>query len=150
VSGAGRRLALFLIALAAAGLAVATQARPVVRGLHCSLALDRSQDCFLPSSGRARTSPRGRSPRLPSRAKANVAWAITSRDGLVVHSEAYRRSPALANVKRRHPPELALPGESAASVSVPLSRKARAGHAHEGNIARLLRDSTSRCRASLV
>jgi PAS domain S-box-containing protein len=126
-------LALFLIALAAAGLAVATAGAAGWSGVALLAGIGSIAGLFLaviwPRANLAAADARRVA---EAAAKANVAWAITSRDGVVIHSnEAYRR---LAGAREREappPPELALPGESAASVLYRLSRKARAGHAHE-------------------
>jgi PAS domain S-box-containing protein len=126
-------LALFLIALAAAGLAVATAGAAGWSGVALLAGIGSIAGLFLAVIWpRANVAAADARRVAEAAAKANVAWAITSRDGVVIHSnEAYRR---LAGAREREappPPELALPGESAASVLYRLSRKARAGQSHE-------------------
>jgi two-component system cell cycle sensor histidine kinase/response regulator CckA len=126
-------LALFLIALAAAGLAVATAGAGGWSGVALLAGIGSIAGLFLAVIWpRANVAAADARRVAEAAAKANVAWAITNRDGVVIHSnEAYRR---LAGAREREappPPELALPGESAASVLYRLSRKARAGQSHE-------------------
>ncbi|HWY14203.1 MAG TPA: ATP-binding protein [Rhizomicrobium sp.] len=126
-------LALFLIALAAAGLAVATAGAGGWSGVALLAGIGSIAGLFLAVIWpRANVAAADARRVAEAAAKANVAWAITSRDGVVIHSnEAYRR---LAGAREREappPPELALPGESAAAVLYRLSRKARAGLSHE-------------------
>jgi signal transduction histidine kinase len=126
-------LAFFLIALAAAGLAVAAPAASGWLGLGLLAGIGAVAAMFLVAIW-----PRANIAAVEARhvaeaaAKANVAWAITARDGTVIHCNiAYGRLAGAGERETPPPPELALSGDFAASVLYRLSRKARAGQAYE-------------------
>jgi two-component system cell cycle sensor histidine kinase/response regulator CckA len=65
-------------------------------------------------------------------AQANVAWAVTGKDGAVVDcNDAYRRIAGAKVGEPAPPPELALGGEASSATLYRLTRSAAAGEARE-------------------
>ena len=65
-------------------------------------------------------------------AAANVAWAVTSKDGLLLDcNDAYRQFAGAGATQLPPPPELTQPGEGSAAVLFRLAQAAQSGQAHE-------------------
>jgi len=126
-------LGFLLLALAAAGLAVATPeaARWAGVALLCGIGAVGSLLLYAVwpresmSAADARRIAEGA-------ARANVAWAITGIDGAVLDcNEVYRRMAGVADGEAATPPELALAGEPSAAVLYRLTKGAAEGVARE-------------------
>jgi two-component system cell cycle sensor histidine kinase/response regulator CckA len=124
---------LLLIALAALGVSVGAPAASGWAGLALLAGTGLVGAVFLYA-----IRPRAKIAALDARrvaeaaARANVAWAITGRDGAIVDSnEAYRRLSGTSPDEVPAPPDLALANEAASAMLYRLTRSALAGVARE-------------------
>ncbi|MBU6296825.1 MAG: response regulator [Alphaproteobacteria bacterium] len=126
-------LGFVLIALAAAGLAVATPDAARWAGVALLAGIGAVASLFLYAVW-PRESMSGADARriAEAAARANVAWAITGNDGSVLEcNDVYRRMAGIGEGESATPPELALTGEPSASVLYRLARGAAEGVARE-------------------
>ena len=126
-------LGFVLLALGAAGLAVATPdaARWAGVALLCGIGALASLFLYAVWPREAMSAADARRV-AEAAARANVAWAITGTDGAVLDSnEVYRRMAGAADGEAAPPPELALAGEPSAAVLYRLTRCAAERTARE-------------------
>ncbi len=126
-------LAAFVVALAAAGLAVAT---PLLAGWAAYVILAgiaALAGLFLFAIWPRATRGMDGARRIAEAAgKANVAWAITGEGGAMIDCNAvYRRMAGVGEHETPPPPELALAGEPSAAVLYRLTRDAGEGRPRE-------------------
>jgi len=138
-AGAWRWAALgfVLLALGAAGLAVATPNAAGWAGVMLLAAIGAVASLFLfavwPKERLTATDARRVA---EAAARANIAWAITTSDGAVVDcNEVYRKMSGAKEGEAAPPPELALAGEPSAAVLYRLTRGAAEGTAREESFA---------------
>ena len=130
-------LGFVLLALGAAGLAVATPdaARWAGVALLCGIGAVGSLFLYAVWPREAMSAADARRV-AEAAARANVAWAITGADGAVLDSnEVYRRMAGVAEGESVSPPELALAGEPSAAVLYRLTHSAAEGVAREESFA---------------
>jgi PAS domain S-box-containing protein len=134
-SGAWRwaALAAFLVALAAAGLALATPLLAGWAGYVVLAGIAALAGLFLFAIWpRATRGMEGARRIAEAAGKANVAWAITGEGGAVIDcNSVYRRMAGVGENETPPPPELALAGEPSAAVLYRLTRDAGEGKARE-------------------
>jgi len=130
-AGAWRWAALgfVLIALAAAGLAIATPDLKGWLGIALLAGIMAVGSLLLYAVWPRETMSAADARRVAeAAARANVAWAITGTDGAVVDcNEVYRRMAGAAEGEAASPPELALAGDPSAEVLYRLTRGAAEG-----------------------
>jgi two-component system cell cycle sensor histidine kinase/response regulator CckA len=126
-------LGFVLLALGAAGLAVATPDVAQWVGIALLCGIGAVGSLFLYAVWpRERISAADARRVAEAAARANVAWAITGRDGAVLDcNEVYRRMAGAKEGEAASPPELALAGEPSAEVLYRLTRGAAEGVARE-------------------
>jgi len=126
-------LALVLLALSAAGMAVAAPAASGWLGVVLLGGIGTIAGVFLYAMWPRTTIAAAETRHIAeAAARANIAWTITNREGVVVHSNnAYRRLAGVGEGEAVPPPELALASDTASPMLYRLSRKATAGVAHE-------------------
>jgi two-component system cell cycle sensor histidine kinase/response regulator CckA len=134
-SGAWRwaALAAFLVALAAAGLALATPLLAGWAGYVILAGIAALAGLFLFAIWpRATRGMEGARRIAEAAGKANVAWAITGEGGAVIDcNSVYRRMAGVSEQETPPPPELALAGEPSAAVLYRLTRDAGEGKSRE-------------------
>ena len=126
-------LAFFLLALAAAGLAVATPEAARWAGVALLCGIGAVGSLLLYAVWPRESISAADAKRIAeAAARANVAWAITAIDGAVLDcNEVYRRMAGVAAGEAATPPELALAGEPSAAVLYRLTKGAAEGVARE-------------------
>jgi len=126
-------LGFFLLALAAAGLAVATPEAARWAGVALLCGIGAVGSLLLYAVWPRESMSAADAKRIAeAAARANVAWAITAIDGAVVDcNEVYRRMAGVAAGEAATPPELALAGEPSAAVLYRLTKGAAEGVARE-------------------
>jgi PAS domain S-box-containing protein len=138
-AGAWRWAALgfVLLALGAAGLAVATPNAAGWAGVMLLAAIGAVASLFLFAVWPKEKLAAGDARRVAeAAARANIAWAITSSDGAVVDcNEVYRKMSGARDGDAAPPPELALAGEPSAAVLYRLTRGAAEGVQREESFA---------------
>jgi two-component system cell cycle sensor histidine kinase/response regulator CckA len=137
-AGAWRWAALgfVVIALAAAGLAVATANASGWTGIMLLAGVGAVASLFLYAVWPRETLSGAEARRVAeAAARANVAWAITGSDGAVVDcNDIYRRMAGAGETDAAPPPELALGGETSSAMLYRLSRSAAEGVAREESL----------------
>ncbi|HEY0106076.1 MAG TPA: hypothetical protein VGB91_08335, partial [Rhizomicrobium sp.] len=130
-AGAWRWAALgfLFLALASAGLAVATPDVVGWAGVMLLAAIGAVASLFLFAVWPKEKLSAADARRIAEAAsRANIAWAITTKDGAVVDAnEVYRKMSGAAEGEAAPPPELALAGEPSAAVLYRLTRGAAEG-----------------------
>jgi len=126
-------LAAFVVALAAAGLAVTSPTLAGWAGYAVLLGIAVLSGLFLFAIWPRATRGMDGARRIAEAAgKANVAWAITGEGGAVMDcNSVYRRMAGVGELETPPPPELALAGEPSAAVLYRLTRDAGEGKARE-------------------
>ncbi len=138
-AGAWRWAALFFLCLAlgAAALAVVSANSVGWMGIMFLAAIGAVASLFLfavwPKEGFKTADARRVA---EAAARANIAWAITGKDGAVLDcNDVYRRMSGAEESQAAPPPELALAGEPSAAVLYRLTRAAAEGKAREESFA---------------
>src|SRR5579864_5331019 len=138
-AGAWRWAALFFLCLAlgAAALAVVSANSVGWMGIMFLAAIGAVASLFLfavwPKEGFKTADARRVA---EAAARANIAWAITGKDGAVLDcNDVYRRMSGAEERQAAPPPELALAGEPSAAVLYRLTRAAAEGKAREESFA---------------
>jgi len=138
-AGAWRWAALgfVLLALGAAGLAVATPNAAGWAGVMLLAAIGAVASLFLFAVWPKEKLAAGDARRVAeAAARANIAWAITTSDGAVADcNEVYRKMSGAKDGDAAPPPELALAGEPSAAVLYRLTRGAAEGVQREESFA---------------
>ena len=126
-------LGFVLVALAAAGLAVAAPDTVKWTGVALLFGIMAVGSLFLYVVWPRETMSAADARRVAeAAARANVAWAITGTDGAVIDcNDVYRRMAGAVDGEAAAPPELALAGEPSAAVLYRLTRGAAEGVARE-------------------
>jgi two-component system cell cycle sensor histidine kinase/response regulator CckA len=126
-------LAAFVVALAAAALAVATPLLAGWAGYVILAGIATLAGLFLFAIWPRATRGMDGARRIAEAAgKANVAWAITGEGGAVIDcNSVYRRMAGVGEHETPPPPELALAGEPSAAVLYRLTRDAGEGRPRE-------------------
>jgi two-component system, cell cycle sensor histidine kinase and response regulator CckA len=126
-------LGFVVLAVAAAGLAVATPNVAQWAGVALLCGIGAVGSLFLYAVWPRESLSAADARRVAeAAARANVAWAITGRDGAVIDcNDVYRRMAGAKDGEAASPPELALAGEPSAEVLYRLTRGAAEGIARE-------------------
>ncbi|HEY3638796.1 MAG TPA: ATP-binding protein [Rhizomicrobium sp.] len=126
-------LALFLVAVAVAGLVIAMPAQAgwlgvgLVTGLGAMAAL-----VFYAIWPRASIGAVKARHIAEAATRANIAWAVTNSDGAIVHcNDAYRQIAGSRERDAPPPAQLALGGETSAAMLYRLNRRASTRQSHE-------------------
>jgi two-component system cell cycle sensor histidine kinase/response regulator CckA len=126
-------LGFIFLAIAAAGLAVATPDAARWAGVMLLAGIGAVASIFLYAIWPKESLSTADARRVAeAAARANVAWAITGPDGAVLDcNPVYRRMSGAAEGEAAPPPELALAGEPSSPVLYRLTRGAAEGQARE-------------------